>query len=80
MLVSSAKSMKSKAFDTLHKSLMYNKNNNFTNQFSIVICSLDNMGVCVTTDRDCNHGSRLSSHSCLLLRHGQETLEVSQSL
>ena len=28
MLVSSAKSMKSKAFDKLHKSLMYNKNNN----------------------------------------------------
>ena len=28
MLVSSAKSMKSKAFDTLHKSLMYYKNNN----------------------------------------------------
>ena len=28
MLVSSAKSMKSRAFDTLHKSLMYNKNNN----------------------------------------------------
>ena len=26
--VSSAKSMKSKAFDTLHKSLMYYKNNN----------------------------------------------------
>ena len=27
MLVLSANSMKSKAFDTLHKSLMYNKNN-----------------------------------------------------
>ena len=27
MLVSSAKSMESKAFDTLYKSLMYNKNN-----------------------------------------------------
>ena len=52
----------------------------FTNRFSIAICSLDNMGVCVTTDRDCNHGSRLPSHSCLLLHYGQETLEVSQSL
>ena len=31
MLVSSAKSMKSKAFDTLQKSLMYNKNNNGPN-------------------------------------------------
>ena len=28
VLVSSAKSMKSKAFDTLHKSLIYYKNNN----------------------------------------------------
>ena len=44
------------------------------------ICSLDNMGVCVTTDRDCNHGSRLPSHSCLLLHYGQETREASQSL